>query len=47
MSLVGVVFRWQVHQKESDATYLLASTILVTYVSYIAVEPGESFLNNC
>ena len=47
MSLVGVKFRWQVSQKESDATYLLASTILVTYVSDIAVEPGEPLSNNC
>ena len=32
MSLVGLIFRLQVHQAEADATYLLAGTILVTYV---------------
>lgn len=32
MSVVGLVFRFQVHQSEADATYLLSGTILVTYV---------------
>ena len=33
MSLVGVVFRWKVHETEADATYLIGTTILVTYVT--------------
>ena len=36
MSVVGLVFRIQVHRTESDATHLLAGTILLTYVSDIA-----------
>ena len=35
MSVVGLVFRIQVHRTEADATYLLAGTILLTYASRI------------
>ena len=38
MSVIGLVFRFQVQQSEVDATYLLAGTILVTYVPYAVIE---------
>lgn len=37
MSVLGLAFRLQVHQSEADATYLLAGTLLVTYVFHSAI----------
>ena len=41
MSVVGLAFRFQVHQAEADATYLLAGTLLVTYVIRRVVGPVQ------
>ena len=38
MSVIGLIFRFQVHQSEADATYLLSGTILVTYVTNSATD---------
>ena len=44
MSVIGLVFRFQVHQSEADATYLLSGTLLVTYVSTTIPKPASSSL---
>ena len=44
MSIIGLVFRFQVHQSEADATYLLAGTLLVTYVFSAIVRPVQLVL---
>ena len=41
MSVIGLVFRFQVHQSEADATYLLSGTLLVTYVISTIVTPTQ------
>ena len=42
MSVIGLVFRFQVHQSEADATYLLSGTILVTYVLSITIRSASA-----
>ena len=41
MSVISLVFRFQVHQSEADATYLLSGTFLVTYVFSTVIKPVQ------
>lgn len=41
MSIMALVFRFQVHRSEADATYLLGNTFIVTYVRTCLISPQK------
>lgn len=42
MGLAGLIFRLQVHGPEADSTYVLAGTLIVTYVGTLHVDIGPA-----